>query len=119
MAFYPEILTSEGAHVDDAEHVSLPRLDRSGKVLGIVEQGGFGDRLGSIGIDYADKSLQYVCKLRVIPIRDCEYNLLLVLSLVRGVWVGDDERPTEAVGVLSRLVRMVPVCAGLVDLRDC
>ena len=52
----------------------------------------------------------------VVPIREREHNLLIVEIFVRIFWVIHYESSTEAVRVLSSDMRMVPVCARLVDL---
>lgn len=57
---------------------------------------------------------QKVFTLVMIPILE-HYHLIMVvfLTCLRLLWSVNDERPNHAVGVLSRVVRMVPVCTVL------
>ena len=68
VTFEPEVLTGEGAYVDDTEHISLPRLDWRCKVEGIVHEGRIRYWLGSCWIGHADETLHELRYLVVIPV---------------------------------------------------
>ena len=68
MALKPDVLASECTYIDDSEHVGLPRLDCSSKVLAVIEKGRFGNRLCSGGICHTDETLQENWHLLMIPI---------------------------------------------------
>ena len=117
VALDPEVLAGKGAHVDDAEKVRLARLNGDGHVLGVIDEGGLGDRLGSGGVGLAQEAGDEVFDLIVVPVRQGEDDLVVSLVLVGEVRVMDDERTTKTVGVLAVVVRMIPVRPGLVDLE--
>lgn len=54
----------------------------------------------------------------MIPIRDCEHPLLVVLALVRRVGIIDNQWSTKAIGVLRCLMGVIPVRARLVNLPE-
>ena len=68
MTLKPDVLTSECTDIDDSEHVGLPRLDCSGKILRVIEKGRFGNWLCSRGIGHTDEALQENWHLLMIPI---------------------------------------------------
>ena len=57
MALKPDVLASECAYIDDSEHIGLPRLDCSGKILAVIEKASFGNWLCSSGIGHTDETL--------------------------------------------------------------
>lgn len=117
MALKPEVLASKGSYVDDPEHVGLAWLNRYAKVLGVVHESRVGHRLGSSRIGNAHELLDQRRHLVVVPIRKCKYELLVILILVRVVRVMNDQWATETIGILASDMRVIPVCARLVDLQ--
>lgn len=116
VALEPKILTSKGSDVDDAEHVSLTRLNERGQILSVVHQCSIGNRFSSCGIFDADESLHQIRHQVMIPIRKSQVSLLVILTLVWGVWVVNDEWSSKSIRILSRHMRVIPVCARLFDL---
>lgn len=55
----------------------------------------------------------------MVPVRQSECHLLVILSQVRVLWVRDDELLSQAIGILPSRVRMVPICARLINLSVC
>ena len=68
MALEPDVLASECTYIDDSEHVRLPRLDCSGKILAVIEKGSFGNWLCSSRVGHTDETLQKNWHLLMIPI---------------------------------------------------
>ena len=112
----PEILTSKSSDVDDAEHVSLAGLKHRGHVLSVVHQCCIRNWLSSCGVCHVDKDLHQIWHLIMIPIRESQGSLLVVLSLVWGVGVVDDKRASKSIWILSRYMGMIPVRSRLFDL---
>ena len=116
MAFEPEILCSESCHVDNAEHVSLSRLNGNAEILGIVHERSVWHRLCACGIGKAEEAREKTGHLIVVPIREREHNLFIILILVRSIWVADDQGSTKTIRILPGCVRVIPICAGLFNL---
>jgi len=55
--------------------------------------------------------------LLMVPVRQRQNQLLVEQTGVRILRVVDDQRTTDAIGVLPADVGMIPISAGLVDLR--
>ena len=53
----------------------------------------------------------------MVPVGKSEDNFLVNLLLVGELRIMNDDRATQTVWVLAIIVRVVPVCAGLVDLQ--
>ena len=104
MTFEPEILADKCPHVDDTEHVCLSRLNWCGKVLGIIHEVGVRNRLSPSWISYTDKGREKGWCLIMIPIRECQYSLLVILSFVRRIRIIDDQRSAQAIGVLRQIM---------------
>lgn len=68
MAFEPEVLTCKSAYVDDAEHVSLPRLDGRCEIVRVIHEGRFWYWLGSRWIGHTDETFHERWYLFVVPI---------------------------------------------------
>ena len=117
MALEPDVLASECAYIDDSEQIGFLGFDCSGKILAVIEKGSFGNWLCSSGIGHTYETLQENWHLLMIPIRDCENYLLVILALVRGVGVVDDQNPAKPIRILPRIMRVIPVCPGLVNLQ--
>ena len=117
MPLEPDILASECTYIDDSEHVGLPGVDCSGKILGVIEKGRFGNWLCSSGIGHTDETLQQNWHLLMIPIGDCENPLLVILAFVWGVGVIDDQSPAKPIRILPRKMRVIPVCPRLINLQ--
>ena len=117
VALEPEILAGKGAHVDDAEMVRLTWLDRDGYVLRIIHEGSIGNGFGASWVSLAHKARDEMLDLVMIPVRKGQYKLLIHLLPVGELWVVDNDWPTEAVGILSVVVRVIPVRSRLADLE--
>ena len=52
----------------------------------------------------------------MVPVRESDDKLFVVLSFIRRLWILDNERTPKPIRVLSIQMRMVPVRACLVDL---
>lgn len=115
MALEPDVLAGKGTDVDHTEEVRLAGLDRDREVLGLVPEGGLGNRLRTGGVSLVDEAGEQVLHLVVVPVRHGEDELLIVLAFEWGVWVVDDHRPAETIWVLSHHVAVVPVRARLGD----
>ena len=116
MSFNPEVLAGKGTDVGHAEEVRLARLHRHCKILGIVHESGIRDWFGTSGILVAQEVVDQPRHLVMIPIRQCDGHLFVVLSSVWALWIVNDQLPTPTIRVLAPRVRMVPIGAGLVDL---
>lgn len=116
MTLEPEVLAGKGTNVDDAELVRLARLDGDGEVLRLVHEGGLGHGLGAGRVGLCEELRDQVLHLVVVPVRQGEDELMVNFVLVGEVWVVDDERAAQTVGVLGVGVRVVPIRARLVDL---
>lgn len=117
VALEPDVLPGKGANVDHAEEIRLSRLQRDTQVLRVVQQGRVGHRLGAGRVGLAHEAGQQAVHLVVVPVGHSHDDLLVVHVLEGRLRVVDDEGPSQAVGVLAMDVGMVPVGAGLVDLR--
>lgn len=53
----------------------------------------------------------------MIPVGERQYSFFIVLILVRGVRVMDDQRSTEPIRILACIMSMIPVSPWLLDLR--
>ncbi len=53
----------------------------------------------------------------VIPVGQSQYPLLIILPFVRRFGIIDNQRSTKTIRVLGNLVRVIPVCTRLIDLR--
>lgn len=116
VAFNPEVLTCECTDVDYTQEVRLAGLHRELEVLGFIHERRFGDRLGTSWVRDADESFQEIGHLIVVPIRQTDDKLLIILAKIRVLRISDDESLPKAVRVLAFRVRMVPIQAGLVQL---
>lgn len=116
VAFEPDVLGSKGTHVDHAEEVRLPRLHWHLEVPRVVEESIVGDGFGATRISLVDESGQEIGHLAMVPIRDGQDKLFVVLILEGVIWVVDNDRSPEAIGVLPPNMTMIPVGARLVDL---
>lgn len=116
MALEPEVLTSKGTHVDGSEQVGCFGLDGQGVVHGLVHEGVLRNGLGTgrvgLGHELGNEGLH----LLVIPVREGEDELLIVVILEGELLVMDNEGSAQTVGVLSAGVRVVPVGSRLVNL---
>ena len=54
----------------------------------------------------------------MVPIGECKYNLLVVMTKIGRIRIMDDKRASEAIRILACIVRVVPICSWLVDLLD-
>lgn len=117
MALKPKILSGKSSDIDDAEQVCFSRLDCSGDILRVVEQGSFRDRLGPSRIDYVNEAIEKIGHEIMIPIGQSQDSLLVVLAFVRGLGIGNDEWSAQAVRILGELVTVIPVCTRLIDLH--
>ena len=117
MALKPNVLASECAYIDDSEHVGFPWLDCSSKILAVIEKGSFGNWLCSSGIGHTYETLQENWHLLMIPIRDCENHLHVILAVVWGIGIIDDQSPAKPIRILPRIMRVIPVCPWLVNLQ--
>ena len=68
VAFEPEVLTGKGAYVDNAEHVSLSRLDWRCEVVGVIHEGRFWYWLSPRWVGHTDKTLHELRYFVVIPV---------------------------------------------------
>lgn len=118
VAFKPKVLTGKSTYVDDAEHVSFSWFDRRFRIGGVIHKGRIWYRLSSRGVGHTDESFHEVGYMIVIPVRKSQYPLLIVLSLVRRVWIIDNQRSAETIRILGNLMRMIPVCTWLVNLSS-
>ena len=50
----------------------------------------------------------------MIPVRQRKDQFLVIL--VGKIWIMNDKRSTESVGVLTTIVGVIPICTRLVDL---
>lgn len=116
MAFEPEILPGESSHVDDAEHISLTWLNLDVQILSVIHQGRLGDRLSTSWIGVAYEAGKLTRHLVVIPVRQSQNELFIILVLVWRVRILDDQCTTKAIWILARIMRMIPVGSRLVDL---
>ena len=116
VTFEPEVLTGKCTYVDDAEQVRLSRFDWRFRIGGVIHKGRVWYWLSSRWVGYTDETLHEARYVVVIPVRHSQYPLLIVLSLVRRVWIIDNQRSAKTIRILGNLVRMVPVCTWLVNL---
>lgn len=116
MALEPEVLTSEGTHVDGSEQVGRVGLDGQGVVGGLVHEGVLRNGLGTGGVGLCHELGNESLHLLMIPVGEGEDELLVIVILVGELLVMDNEGSAQAVGVLSAGVRVVPVGSGLVNL---
>jgi hypothetical protein len=117
VSFEPDILRCKRTHIDQSEHVCFAGLNLDSQVLCVVDESSLRHRFGTRRIRNADEALEKILHEIVVPVREGEHDFLVVEILVRILWVMHNEGATQAIGVLSTFMAMVPVCAGLVDLR--
>lgn len=53
----------------------------------------------------------------MIPVRQCEDYLLIKLVFVGELGIVDNDGSTKTIRILTVIVRMIPVCARLINLR--
>lgn len=116
MTLDPEVLTCEGADISQTEELCSPGLDRNRQILGVIHQRGLRHRFSAGWISDAYEILQHRWHLLVVPIRQVDHTFFVVLSEIPILGVREDQRLAEAIRILARDMRMVPVCTGLVDL---
>lgn len=68
MAFKPDIVSGKARDVDDAEQVSLSRLDSRRKVLRVVEQGRLWHWLRAGRVGHAHEALEHVGHELMVPV---------------------------------------------------
>lgn len=118
MALEPDVLSRESADIDHAEEIGLPRLDGDCEVLRLVEEGGLGHRLCTGRVAFRIEGREHDGHFLVIPVRDCEDDLFVILAQERRFRVVDYQWSSQPVWVLPSCVRVVPVGARLVDLQE-
>lgn len=116
VTFEPKVLTSKCTNVDDPEEIGFARLNSDGKVLSVVHKSCLWDRLGTSRIGFVEELWNQNLHLLVIPVRERYDDLFVHLVCVRGVGISDNKWCTKTIGVLSFIVRVIPVGPGLIDL---
>jgi len=116
MVLKPDPLASKGSDIHHTEEICLSRFDLDLEVLGLVEQCGIGNRLGTGRVKARHELGNKVGHLVVVPVGDREDVLLIVHALERAVWIRDDERRAEPVRILAPEMGVIPVGAWLINL---
>lgn len=117
MTLEPNMLTSKSSYIDEMEQIRLARLDGYGKVLGIVHEGTIWNRLRASWVCLIEELWNQDLHFIVVPIRERNSHFSIGLVLVWKIWVGNDKRSSETIWVLSLVVGMIPICAGLISLK--
>ena len=52
----------------------------------------------------------------MVPVTERYDDFLIIFAFVRAIWVANDERRADSIGILSSDVRMVPIGPWLVNL---
>ena len=117
VAFNPEVLACKSADVDYAEHVCLAGLNGDGDVLRVVHEGGVGNGFSTSRVLLVDELRDERLNLIVVPVGKGEDDFLIHLLFVGELGIMDNDGTAKTIGVLAIVVRVVPVCSGLVDLE--
>lgn len=115
MALEPDVLSGKSTNVDHTEQVCFAGLYCHSEVLGLIEQSSLWHGLCTGRVVLADEAGEQVRHLVMVPVRDGEDKLLVVLAFEWRVWVIDDEWPAQTVWVLAHHMAVIPVRAGLAN----
>jgi hypothetical protein len=118
MTLEPNVMGCEGANVDQAHEICLAWLDIDLKVLRVVHKGRLRHGLSTRGVLDTDELLEQGLDGLMVPVRQSDDDLLIVLALVRAVGIMDNDRAAQTLGVLAVIVGVVPICSRLVKLRE-
>lgn len=116
MALNPEVLAGKGTNVNDSEHVGRVGLDGDSQVLSLIHERRLGYRLSTSRVVLGQESRKKSGHLVMVPVREGQDKFMVNLLSVRELGVVDDEGTAKTIRILRIVVRVVPVCAGLVNL---
>lgn len=116
MALDPEEMSCEGADVGNVDEIGLLWRDGDFEILGVVHEGGLGDRFCASGILDINELLDELLNGLVIPVGEGEDEFFVIFALIRTAGVVNDDGAPEAFRVLAVVMCVVPVCPCLLDL---
>lgn len=70
VSFYPDVLSSKSANVENAEHVSLIGLHGNGQILSFIHEHGLGHRLSALWVVLCEESWEKSGHLVMVPVRE-------------------------------------------------